>query len=255
MAKSLKRLLICTFIMKNTIKYAFLLAIAALGCKGTSAQKIENTDAQGFQDKMKTVSEKIILDVRTPQEYENGHIPGAININIYDEQFQTKLASLDSNKTVFVYCLAGGRSASASDILVESGFQHVVNLSKGYSQWNGQGFPVEMGAQAAVPAKGMTADEFKSITNHGDTLVLVDFNAKWCTPCKKIAVILAELEKEYAGKVAIHTVDYDQNSEIIKSQKVTTVPTVRLYKNGNQVWNHEGAIEKQALVDAIQAHQ
>lgn len=238
--------------MKNIIRFSFLLAIIAMGCGGSQAQKIENTDAQGFQDQMKTVSQKTILDVRTPQEYNNGHIPGAVNINVYDADFESQIASLDTNKAVFVYCLAGGRSSQAADILAAKGFKTIINLSKGFSQWNSNGFPVEKGPQAAAPSKGMTTDEFTKTISHGDTLVLVDFNAKWCTPCRKIAVILEELEKEYAGKVVIATIDYDQNGEIIAGQKVKTVPTLRLYKSGKQIWEHEGAIEKAELQKAIE---
>ncbi|MCC7298945.1 MAG: thioredoxin [Bacteroidia bacterium] len=238
--------------MKNTIRFAFLISIFALGCSGSQAQKIENTDATGFQDKLKTELQKTILDVRTPEEYNNGHIPNAININVNGSDFETAVQKLDTQKTIFVYCLAGSRSARAADILAQMGFKNIVNLEGGYSQWSAAGFPTEKGATSKTNAPGISDQEFQKMVS-GDSLVLIDFNAKWCTPCKKITAILEELKPEYAGKLTIIALDYDQNTAIIQSAKVETVPTLRLYKSGKIVWDHKGACDKATLAAAIKA--
>lgn len=74
----------------------------------------------------------VLLDVRTAEEYDSGHLEGALNINWYDEDFSEQLISLDRSKTVYVYCKAGGRSAKAAALMREMGFDHVVNLEGGY---------------------------------------------------------------------------------------------------------------------------
>ena len=83
-----------------------------------------------------------IIDVRTPQEFDEGHIENAIMIDFYAEDFREKIGRLDKEKAYFVYCRSGNRSGQAVDIMRELGFQEVYNLSAGIREWTGQGFPV-----------------------------------------------------------------------------------------------------------------
>lgn len=80
----------------------------------------------------------IILDVRTPEEFERGYIPSAINIDIYKGQgFIYKLEELDKSKHYYVYCHAGSRSAKACEVMQQLGFEKTYNLLGGISEWNG----------------------------------------------------------------------------------------------------------------------
>lgn len=80
----------------------------------------------------------VILDVRTPEEFENGMIPNAINIDIYKGQgFIYLLEELDKSKTYYVYCHAGSRSAKACEVMQHLGFEKTFNLLGGISEWNG----------------------------------------------------------------------------------------------------------------------
>ena len=78
---------------------------------------------------------QIIIDVRTPQEFVNGHIEGAININLFDKTFENKLLKLDKSKPVFIYCRSGKRTASASKKASELGFVNVNDLQGGIKNW------------------------------------------------------------------------------------------------------------------------
>ena len=81
--------------------------------------------------------------MRTPEEYAEGHIKGAVNINLFDEAFKEKvLKELPKDKTVFVYCRSGRRSMSAAEILAAEGYK-VVNLEDGIIGWQRAGLPVE----------------------------------------------------------------------------------------------------------------
>ena len=85
----------------------------------------------------------VLLDVRTPQEYSEGHIPGSLNINVKDEQFSSCADDLlDKDKEVAVYCRSGRRSRTAADILVKKGFK-VYNLDKGILNWIEEGREIE----------------------------------------------------------------------------------------------------------------
>ena len=84
----------------------------------------------------------LIIDVRTPEEFKDGHIENAILIDFYAENFKDELARLDREKTFFIYCRSGNRSGQAVDIMAELGFQEVYNLSVGIQEWIAQGFPI-----------------------------------------------------------------------------------------------------------------
>ena len=73
----------------------------------------------------------ILMDVRTPEEYDAGHLDQAININWYDANFQDQVYELDRKKTIYVYCKKGGRSAKAAQMLDSLGYK-AVDLLGGY---------------------------------------------------------------------------------------------------------------------------
>ena len=84
-----------------------------------------------------------LVDVRTPEEFADGHVPGAINIPV--DQLSQRLSELESHKTADLYliCRSGGRSARARDMLLEAGFAHPINVAGGTLAWKSAGFPVE----------------------------------------------------------------------------------------------------------------
>ena len=81
----------------------------------------------------------IIIDVRADHEVAEGIIPNAINIDIYGGQlFMDEINKLDKNKSYFIYCKAGGRSAQACSIMNQLGFEKTYNLLGGFSNWTGK---------------------------------------------------------------------------------------------------------------------
>ncbi|MFD1293296.1 rhodanese-like domain-containing protein [Lutibacter holmesii] len=78
---------------------------------------------------------QVIIDVRTPEEFANGHIEGAININLFDKNFESKLLKLDKSKPVFIYCRSGRRTATASKKASKLGFENVNDLQGGLQKW------------------------------------------------------------------------------------------------------------------------
>jgi rhodanese-related sulfurtransferase len=102
--------------------------------------KILVMDLNQFDWKKKYLEDNnsIILDVRTNHEVEEGIIPDAINIDIYESSiFLEKIKKLDKSKSYFVYCKAGARSAQACAIMQQLGFEKTYNLLGGFSNWNG----------------------------------------------------------------------------------------------------------------------
>lgn len=77
-----------------------------------------------------------LVDVRTEDEFAQGHLEGALNIDFYSDDFVSEMEkNLDKNSPLFIYCRSGGRSAKASAQLQEAGFHEIYDLSVGYSGW------------------------------------------------------------------------------------------------------------------------
>ena len=88
-------------------------------------------------------SPPVVLDVRTPAEFAEGHIAGAINIDFKGESFGEELAKLDRDKTYLMHCRSGNRSGQAKPKFLQLGFQAVYHLDGGMKAWRAAGLPVE----------------------------------------------------------------------------------------------------------------
>lgn len=84
----------------------------------------------------------VVLDVRTPEEYDEGHIEGAINIDYYHPGFQSEVKKLDRSKTYLLYCRTGNRSGSAFRLFEDLRFQDVYHMEGGTSRWKREGLPL-----------------------------------------------------------------------------------------------------------------
>ncbi len=98
-------------------------------------KKYVDVNATKFNSLLKETSNPIILDVRTPSEFKQSAIDGAINIDIMSSVFGEKVGKLDKNKTYFVYCRSGNRSGSACQMMSKIGFENLFNLSGGMMSW------------------------------------------------------------------------------------------------------------------------
>lgn len=119
----------------------FFLATFAVGCAQNGA--VVDLPPQQFRQQLDAESNAVLLDVRTPGEYQSGHLQGAKLINIQDRDFREQLAELPLDQPIYVYCAVGGRSSTAARMLRELGATQVYNLASGIQGWAGMGFPVQ----------------------------------------------------------------------------------------------------------------
>lgn len=98
-------------------------------------------------------------------------------------------------------------------------------------------------------------DKFNELIN-GDKLVLVDFFATWCGPCKMMHPILEEVKKRLGDKVVILKVDVDvpANRQLVYQYHVQSVPTLMLFKGGRMLWNNSGVVQAAQLQQIIEQY-
>ncbi len=93
-------------------------------------------NAQEFSEKIFADESAVIIDVRTQQEYNDGHIPNSILIDIYSPKFPKKIAELDKTKNYYIYCRSGNRSFHAGVFMLSEGFTSVQHLEEGIISWS-----------------------------------------------------------------------------------------------------------------------
>ena len=120
------------------------ISFASCGQKQNSKTSEQETDPTisliSATDLNKVNDQILIVDVRTPEEYDAGHIENAINIDYRSDHFKDLVSELDKKQDVYVYCKVGGRSGRSAQILEELGFEKVYDLEGGIIAWEKEGF-------------------------------------------------------------------------------------------------------------------
>lgn len=127
--------------MKIKVLSLVLLLIGVTSCLKNQVEGVQVLDVSKYEKKMEHPDVQLV-DVRTPEEFAEGHLENAINIDITADDFDSKIAALDKEKPVMVYCKAGGRSAKASSRLNELGFKNISDLEGGIINWNSENKPI-----------------------------------------------------------------------------------------------------------------
>ena len=227
----------------NTVT-AFIFSISILSC---NAQTTTALNTNEFESGINAKDSIQILDVRTPGEYNSGHIKGALLADWNNkEEFKRRVAFIDKDKPVYVYCLAGGRSAAAAEKMRAEGYEKVYELKGGINAWKAGNKPLE----GKSTTKQMTVDEFNSAINSSKT-VLVDVGAEWCPPCRKMEPVLKSLQANNQGKFTLVKIDGGNDEDILKTYKITSLPVFILFKDGKQVWRKDGVAEEKEIADQL----
>jgi thioredoxin len=217
----------------------FLLTSILFSCSEVAQEKV--VDATTFEQHLNS-NDVQLLDVRTIDEFNSGHIKNALLANWLNKpEFTERVHYLDKDKPVLVYCASGSRSSEAAKWLESNGFKHVENLKGGFTEWKLENKPVV----AVNDIVQITVNDYYSLLK-GDKPVLVDFGAEWCPPCRKMQPVLDSLQNEIKDNFKLVKVDA-MNTAIMQQLGVSTIPTFLVYKGGKEVWRKEGILSKNQL--------
>lgn len=225
---------------------SLLIALTIFSCSKPSENGLQDVSATEFQKAIQSNASQQVLDVRTPDEFVGGHIQGAISADISSGAFQEVAGSLDKDKAVYVYCLSGGRSSQAAQLLVSMGFKEVYNLGGGILAWNAASLPLSREEGAPSQQAGMTLAAFETQIK-GKKKVIIDYNATWCGPCKTLSPILEAYVKDQKGAVELIKIDVDENPELAKAKNIEAIPYLELYQDGKLIWKNVGLIGREEL--------
>lgn len=223
------------------------LVFLMLACNGSQGQQL---DAKAFQEKMRASKNALVLDVRTAQEVSGGFIEGAVNIDWTKDGFEIATEQYDRSMPVFVYCLSGGRSASAAGNLRSRGFKEVYELNGGMMSWRSANYPEVKPGQTKAKAKGMDRSAYDVLIN-SDTAVLIDFYAPWCLPCKKMEPFLNEMAADSKTAFKIVRINADENPDLCKELEVDALPVLVYYKAGREVWREKRFMSKEDILQMV----
>ncbi|MDG1729681.1 MAG: rhodanese-like domain-containing protein [Algibacter sp.] len=119
-----------------------LLLVSITGCNQMKPQEgFTNVKPKLFNDLI--VNNVQLIDVRTPEEYIENHIPNAININYFSDDFIADITKLDTTKPIYIYCRSGKRSKKSVIPFKEVGFTQIYNLEGGILNWTSKGLSTQ----------------------------------------------------------------------------------------------------------------
>lgn len=229
--------------MKRLFSYLLLLSVISCQSQSNSITRVNADDFQtGIQKNIVQV-----LDVRTAKEYKSGHILQALQADWTNkEQFFDRIQYLDKKKSVYIYCLVGGRSAAAATWMRANGYSDVVELAGGINAWKSAGKPLE----GSGNEKQMTMEEYLS-SIPSDKTVLVDFGAPWCPPCVKMEPVIKEIQNDKSLHFLFVKMDAGVQLDIMKALQIEPIPVFIIYKNGKEIWRKQGLVDKQEFIDLL----
>ncbi len=229
--------------LKNSLTLLLLVALVSCSSANKSTDDSKPLDPTSFKKKMEESISFTLVDVRTPEEFAMNHLDGAKNMDVNAVDFAESAKTIDKSKPVMVYCKSGGRSATATTILREMGYT-VFELAGGILNWQSVGLP--------IASDGLKNDDGYSLARYmeetsASPLVLVDFQATWCGPCRMMAPHIEALKEKYKDQLTVLKVDTDKSTEVSQYFRISGIPLVKLYKDGKEVYDKTGYHSQEEL--------
>lgn len=119
-----------------------LITITFISCNCTQKKDTAVVEIISMEDLQNAGASIQLVDVRTPEEYSEGYILNAKNVNFNADNFMELMSEFDKDEPVYVYCMVGGRSGKSAAALKEAGFTKIFDYKGGYKEWTAEGKPI-----------------------------------------------------------------------------------------------------------------
>ncbi|MBT8326206.1 MAG: thioredoxin fold domain-containing protein [Bacteroidia bacterium] len=225
-----------------------IMGLSMLVACGAKSELLSPSD---FASSLSMASNPVLLDVRTPEEFSSSHLEGASSLNVHGSNFENEIIKLDKEAPIYLYCKSGARSAAAAEILVNAGFSSVYDLDGGLLSWEASNLPVLVNKKASL--NKYTLEEYNQIID-SNKLVLVDFYADWCGPCKMMAPHIKAVKEKHGDKLKILKVDTDKSLAIGQHFNITGIPLVKVYFEGKEVYDKVGYHKQEELEEVLKSY-
>lgn len=228
------------------------MATGFFGLFSCGGAAVKNVEVREFSDALATGVR--VIDVRTAEEYAEGCIPGAVNVDWNGEKFLSEIDALfDTDAPLYLYCRSGRRSAAAAKALSKEGYS-VVNLLGGFNAWKEAGLPVDLDPKYAaelIPAGG-TAPDFELADVEGKSVRLSDFRGKsvvlvfWASWCPDCRAEVPELKAMHASadpaEYEFVSVSFDKDIDTLRAFVAeNTLPGLQLFDPAGKKESKVGA--------------
>jgi thioredoxin 1 len=223
-----------------------VICLLCFGCKSSNDSVL--LDAEEFHKRVSAENVQLI-DVRTSPEWAEGFIKNAVNMDVNSGGLETGAEALYKDVPVYVYCKKGRRSSDAASRLKAMGFKQVFELKGGILAWKNAGLPLVVPVLSSDPPK----PDFKKAIQ-GEKLVLVDFNATWCGPCKMMQPFVDRMEHTRSAEVTVFSIDTDERTDLAQEYQITQLPTIMLFRKGKVLEKSIGYLDEETLNALVNKH-
>lgn len=224
----------------SAILFALLLSFHSCAQQQPDAAQL---DAQSFAALIEKTSDEWIIDVRTKKEFESGHIASAINMDYYADDFMKQLTTLPKDKPLLIYCLSGSRSNAAVDNLRSMGYSNIYHLAGGIQSWKQANLAVE---GASKKSDTFTEADYRQLLS-SNRLLMIDYYAPWCLPCRKMKPYIEKLALEFDGQVKVVQINIDEARQLAETLKLGSIPVISFYVNREETLRLNGFQSEEIL--------
>jgi thioredoxin len=231
-------------IFVSMLKPLSILVILFTACKNNVGRKL---DIDAF-NQIASNNNAQIIDLRPQAEFDSGHIVNAASFVSNSPELDAYIDMLYKDVPV---CLLGGSAEDNTELiekLKSKGFKNINELNGGMLAWINAKLPV----QKTMPKKIYPNDtiSFDNAIN-GNKLVMVDFNATWCKPCKMMQPSIDRVHDERSDMVIVYSIDVDKFPQYNEKYQIKGIPLVMLFKNGKTLHRSEGLLDERKINELI----
>lgn len=230
-------------VLNKAFFFILLLVFSACNQQTSSGQ----LDALAFQQ-IASNNNAQIIDLRPKSEFDSAHLANAVSFVPNSAELDAYIDLLYKDIPVCVVGTGSDAKKSVIEKLSAKGFKQVYELKGGYTAWTEAKLPFVK----TVPKKIYDNDTItfdKAIM--GNKLVMVDFNATWCKPCKMMQPSIDKIHDTRSEEVVVYSIDTDQHPEYNEKYQIRSIPLVMLFKNGKILHRSEGLLEESQINELI----